>query len=253
MKRKLRKRQLSTVLRPRMKRRMRTAVALFGLTLGAVSAVHAQSVARVAMATTETSATIDARWRESLDGFAAIDREHAPEPGGIVFVGSSSIRLWNDLEREFGTTGIVKRGFGGSRMSDVDRYAARLVLPYKPRLVVVYAGDNDIAEGAPPEMVLASYVDFVRQVHETLPQTRIAYLSIKPSPSREALMPSSIQANALIQTYSKTDARLDYIDIYPLMLDAKGKPRDDLFLGDKLHLNAAGYAIWKSAIASHLN
>ena len=236
-----------------MKRRMRTAVALFGLAFGAVSAVHAQAVARVAVSGHETGATIDARWRDSLDGFAAIDREHAPAPGGIVFVGSSSIRLWNDLEREFGTTGIVKRGFGGSRLSDVDRYAARLVLPYKPRLVVVYAGDNDIAEGASPETVLASYVDFVRQVHEALPDTRIAYLSIKPSPSREALMPASIQANELIQAYSKTDAKLDFIDIYPLMLDAKGRPRADLFLGDNLHLNAAGYAIWKSAIASHLN
>ena len=253
MDRKLRKRRSSAVTQPRKKRRMRTAVALFGLALGAVSSVHAQTVARAAIENHETSATIDARWRDSLDGFAAIDREHAPAPGGIVFVGSSSIRLWNDLEREFGTTGIVKRGFGGSRMSDVDRYVARLVLPYKPRLVVVYAGDNDIAEGAPPEAVLASYVDFVRQVHDALPDTRIAYLSIKPSPSREALMPASIQANELIEKYSKTDAKLDYIDIYPLMLDARGRPRAELFLGDALHLNAAGYAIWKSAIASHLN
>ena len=232
---------------------MRMAVALFGLALGAVSTVHAQSSARVAMESRETGATLDARWRESLDGFAAIDREHAPASGGIVFVGSSSIRLWNDLEREFGTTGIVKRGFGGSRMSDVDRYVAQLVLPYKPRLVVVYAGDNDIAEGAPPEAVLSSYTDFVRQVHAALPETRIAYLSIKPSPSREALMPASIQANELIERFSKTDPRLDYIDIYPLMLDARGRPRADLFLSDALHLNAAGYAIWKSAIASHLH
>ena len=231
---------------------MRTAVALCGLALGAVSSLHAQTMKKVALESHESGGAVDARWRESLDAFAAFDHEHAPSAGGIVFVGSSSIRLWNDLESEFGTTGIVKRGFGGSRMSDVDRYVAQLVLPYKPRLVVVYAGDNDIAEGAKPEQVLASYADFVRQVHEALPHTRIAYLSIKPSPSREAFMPATIQTNELIENYSKGDPALDYIDIYDKMLDGQGRPRSDLFLADALHLNAAGYAIWKSAIADHL-
>ena len=170
----------------------------------------------------------------------------------MVFVGSSSIRLWNDLEREFGTTGIVKRGFGGSRMSDCARYVAQLVLPYKPRVVVVYAGDNDLAEGGTPQGVLASYTEFVNKVHEALPLTRVAYISIKPSPSREALMPAAIQTNELIASYTRRDPSLDYIDIYAKMLDANGHPRADLFLADSLHLNAAGYAIWKAEIADHL-
>lgn len=236
---------------PRMQRRMRTAVAVFGLALGAVSSVQAQAV-RSAIAPRALQASIDSRWRDSLDGFAALDREHAPAPGGVVFVGSSSIRLWNDLEREFGTLAIVKRGFGGSRLADCARYVAQLVLPYKPRIVVVYAGDNDLAEGGTPEGVLQSYVEFVRHVHEALPETRIAYISIKPSPSREALMPQAIQTNELIEKYSKGDAKLAFIDIYTLMLDAEGRPRADLFLPDALHLNPAGYAIWKSAIAGHL-
>ena len=239
-----------------MQHRMCTAVAVFGLALGAVSAAHAQAVRTSVPATSALHASIDSRWRASLDGFAALDREHAPAPGGVVFVGSSSIRLWNDLEREFGngsgTSGIVKRGFGGSRMADCARYVAQLVLPYKPRIVVVYAGDNDLAEGDTPQGVLQSYAEFVRQVREALPDTRIAYISIKPSPSREALMPQAIQANELIETYSKGDPKLAYIDIYTRMLDAKGRPRADLFLADALHLNAAGYAIWKSAIADHL-
>ncbi|MBC7976554.1 MAG: GDSL family lipase [Myxococcales bacterium] len=239
-----------------MKRRMRTAVALCGLAFGAVAPIHAQTLTKVTLETSrssrESAGTLDSRWRESLEGFAALDKARAPAPGGVVFVGSSSIRLWNDLEREFGTEGIVKRGFGGSRLSDVARYAAQLVLPYKPRLVVVYAGDNDLAEGASPEAVLASYADFVAQVHAALPQTRIAYLSIKPSPSREALMPAAIQANEQIERWSKSDPMLDYIDVYTRMLDKSGRPRADLFLADSLHLNAAGYAIWKSAIAEHL-
>ena len=237
----------------RLRRRMRTTVAVFGLALGAVSAVHAQAQRRPeADAAQRSPATIEGRWRESLEAFAAADRARAPDAGGVVFVGSSSIRLWSDLEREFAPVGIVKRGFGGSRMSDCARYVARLVLPYKPRLVVVYAGDNDLAEGAQPDQVLASYADFVAQVHAELPQTRIAYLSIKPSPLREKLMPRAIQTNELIEQYSRRDARLGFIDVYTPMLDAGGRPRADLFLPDALHLNAAGYAVWKSAISSHL-
>ena len=237
---------------PRMRRRMRTAVAVFGLALGAVSQVHAQSMRKVSIESRESVAALDARWRESLEGFAASDRLHAPAAGGVVFVGSSSIRLWNDLEREFGTEGIVKRGFGGSRMSDCARYASQLVLPYKPRVVVVYAGDNDLAEGGTPETVLASYQDLVQQVRTALPEARIVYVSIKPSPSREALMPAAIQTNEAIERFSKSEPGLEYVDVYTLMLDASGRPRADLFLPDALHLNAAGYSIWKTAIAGHL-
>jgi lysophospholipase L1-like esterase len=170
----------------------------------------------------------------------------------VVFVGSSSIRLWNDLEREFGSMTVVKRGFGGSRLSDCARYVAQLVLPYQPRTVVVYAGDNDLAEGATPQGVLASYTEFVERVREALPETRIVYISIKPSPSREALMPLAIQANELIEAYSSGRPGLGFIDVYTRMLDEKGRPRAELFLPDALHLNAAGYALWKAAIAEHL-
>ena len=238
----------------RVRRRMRAAVAVFGLALGAVSPLHAQAQSlRKASLETRAAAPIESRWRESLEGFAASDRERAPAPGGVVFVGSSSIRLWSDLERDFAAVPIVKRGFGGSRLSDCARYATQLVLPYKPRLVVVYAGDNDLAEGATPDEVLASYRAFVAQVREALPETRIAYLSIKPSPSREALMPKAIQANELIEIFSKGDPKLEFIDVYTLMLDEKGRPRAELFLADALHLNAAGYAVWKAALADRLN
>jgi len=252
MTRKLRRRQ-PPLSHARMRRRMRAAVAVFGLALGAVSSAHAQVQGlRKAALESRESAPIESRWRESLEGFAASDRERAPAPGGVVFVGSSSIRLWSDLERDFAAVPIVKRGFGGSRLSDCARYVAQLVLPYKPRTVVVYAGDNDLAEGATPEGVLASYTEFVERVRETLPETRIVYISIKPSPSREALMPLAIQANELIAGYARAHAGLGYIDIYTKMLDDKGRPRAELFLPDALHLNAAGYALWKAAIAEHL-
>jgi len=255
IKRKLRKQargQSSDRVHARTRRRMRAAVAVFGLALGAVSPLHAQTLRKASVEMRPGSPVIDSRWRESLEGFAASDRDRAPAPGGVVFVGSSSIRLWTDLEGEFGSLTIVKRGFGGSRLSDCARYVAQLVLPYKPRTVVVYAGDNDIAEGQTPKGVLASYTEFVERVREALPDTRIVYISIKPSPSREALMPVAIQANELIEAYSRATPGLGYIDIFTKMIDEKGRPRAELFQADALHLNAAGYALWKAAISEHL-
>ena len=194
----------------------------------------------------------ETRWREAFDAFAEADRTRAPAPGSVLFVGSSSIRLWDDLEGQFDGATIVKRGFGGSRMSDCRQHLARLVLPYKPRLIVVYAGDNDLAEGRSPEQVAADFGAFVDGVRARLPDARIAYLSIKPSPSRQHLLPAVRQANALIAAYSRSTANLDYIDVYSPMLDANGAPRSELFGGDHLHLNSAGYALWKTVIAGHL-
>lgn len=194
-----------------------------------------------------------ARWQASLDAFAAQDRSTAPRAGGVLFVGSSSIRLWDGLESAFSDEPtIVKRGFGGSRLSDCAEFVDRLVLPYRPRLVVLYAGDNDLAEGATPQEVLERFDRFVAAVRRSLPTTRIAFLSIKPSPLRAALLPQARETNALIAARARTDAGLDYIDVFSPMLDAVGQPRADLYRADRLHLNAQGYALWRSVIAAHL-
>ncbi len=192
------------------------------------------------------------RWRDAFDAFDAADQARSPQPGGVVFVGSSSIRLWNDLESQFEEVPVVKRGFGGSRLLDCAEHLQRLVLPYRPRLVVVYAGDNDLAEGRTPAQVLQSFQAFVEGVHQALPATRIAYLSIKPSPLRAALMPQIQQTNALIAAYSAATPQLDFIDVYTRMLGSDGQPRAELFLPDRLHLNADGYALWTSVVGTHL-
>ena len=242
-----------------MKRSTRWLLALCGLGLGALG-VHAQTTRPPVQARSNgdggAAATVanpvDARWRESLDAFALADEAQAPQPGGVLFVGSSSIRLWSGLETQFAGETIVKRGFGGSRMFDCAEYLERLVLPYKPRLVIVYAGDNDLAEGRTPQQVLASFSAFVEGVRRALPDTRIAYLSIKPSPLRSALMPQVVETNALVADYSRHTPNLDYIDIYSKMLDEQGQPRAELFLPDALHLNTQGYALWRTVIADHL-
>lgn len=231
---------------------LQLSLAIAGLgAMGFLEPTHAQDARAPELAL--AAPPVDARWQASLDAFAAADLRQAPQPGGVLFVGSSSIRLWNDLETSFADQPIViKRGFGGSQLLDCVKLVNRLVLPYKPRLVVVYAGENDLAEGATPQQVAERFTAFVQAVKAELPGVRIAYVSIKPSPSRAGLMPQVREANSLIQAYSQTEPQLDFIDVYSLMLDAQGQPRAELFSGDRLHMNAEGYALWRSVIAAHL-
>ena len=195
-----------------------------------------------------------ALWDAPLAAFAAADSKRAPPPGGVVFVGSSSIRLWDGLETDFAALPVViNRGFGGSRLSDCVHYLDRLVIRYRPRLVLVYAGDNDLAEGKSAADVLHQFEAFVQGIHASLPETRIAFISIKPSPARAALLPEIRRANALVEQYAAAHPRLVYIDVYTPMLAADGNPRGELFRPDALHLNATGYALWKSVIAQYVN
>ena len=197
---------------------------------------------------------IERHWQASFDAFDAADRAQLPAPGGVLFVGSSSIRLWDDLETQFSALPVVvKRGFGGSSMSDCTAELQRLVVPYKPRLVIVYAGDNDLAAGRSPQQVLKSYTGFVEGVRRALPRTRIAYLSIKPSPLREKLLPAIRATNALIARYTASVKNLDYIDVFTPMLGANGRPRAELFRADELHLNDAGYALWRHVVSAHVH
>lgn len=195
-----------------------------------------------------------ARWQSSMDAFAAADQARAPAPGGVLFVGSSTIRLWIDLRQDFRQLPVViNRGFGGSTMADCNALVSRLVLQYRPRQVIVYAGDNDLAEGRSPQEVLESFRAFVATVRAELPGTRISYVSIKPSPLRAALLPQIREANALLAQYLHGVPDSDYIDIFTPMLAADGQPRAELYGPDRLHMNAAGYELWQAAIAPHLD
>lgn len=193
------------------------------------------------------------RWKKELDAFSAADRQQMPPPGGVLFVGSSSIRFWSGLETAFADQPVViKRGFGGSRLSESADLVHRLVLPYQPRLVVLYAGENDIHEGASPPELLAHFQRFVQQVQGALPATRVAYMAIKPSPSRTAHVGAMREANLLIQTFVLQHDNLDYIDVHTAMLDNDGRPRPELFVRDQLHLSAEGYGLWRQIVSAHL-
>ena len=183
-----------------------------------------------------------------IQAFEAADRVHPPPMGGIVFVGSSSIRLWETLAADFPGAAVINRGFGGSQLSDAVRYAPRIVLPYRPRLIVLYAGDNDLAAGKSPDQILRDYMAFVRLVRRRLPQARIAFISVKPSPARRALAAQARRTNRLVRQFSSGDRRLRYVDVYTPMLGASGAPRPELYQADSLHMTAAGYAIWRDRL-----
>ena len=189
------------------------------------------------------------RWESEIAAMERRDSEEKPAKGSIVFVGSSSIRLW-DLKQSFPELPVVNHGFGGSTVADSVHFLNRLVLPLEPRTIVFYAGDNDIAQGKSPGTVARDFRAFVEGVHAKLPEARIVYLPIKPSPSRENLLEQQREANRLVRELSERDPeRLVYVDLVTPMLDDKGRPRPELFVKDQLHLNEQGYALWTKLLA----
>ncbi len=192
-------------------------------------------------------------WRPDLDGFASADKQRRPEQGGVLFVGSSTIRQWRNLAQDFRQQPvIINRGFGGSTLAACNFFAKELVVQYRPAQVLVYAGENDLTIGRTPQDVLDSFRRFAETVRGELPSARISFISIKPSPSRKALLLAIQQTNRLIAGYLEKLPNSQFIDTHSAMLTAKGNPRPELFQPDMLHMNDAGYALWQSIIAPHL-
>lgn len=196
-----------------------------------------------------TTAPTGDRWRREINAFLKADEQSPPPQNGIVFTGSSSIRGWRTLKQDFAGLDVIGRGFGGSSTIDVIRFTDVLVLKHRPRTVVFYCGENDLtAKNVTPQDVYRHFTTFVDLVHRELPQTKIVFISLKPSPSRIALIEQFRATNALIKAYIETDPRLRYIDVFTPMLNEQGQPREELFLGDRLHMNAQGYALWTELV-----
>ena len=190
------------------------------------------------------------RWDKEIEAFLEADRAKAPKKNRTLFIGSSSIKRWETLEQDFRSSvgRVIRRGFGGAGIQDATRYADRIILPYKPRQIVLYAGGNEIRRGASPEGIAMFFDAFVKRVRAELPRTRIAFVSIKPSPKQWVNAAKIKQANQLVREYCGDDKRLDFIDVWTPMLGADGKPKPELYVADQLHLSAAGYAVWTAAI-----
>ena len=201
----------------------------------------------VAIAQPAKEAERIAKWEKEV---AVIEKKQAarpPDMGGIVFAGSSTVRLW-DVAKEFPEWKATNSGFGGSEVRDVTHFADRLILKHEPRAIVFYAGDNDINSGRTPDQVLADFHVFVEAVHKQLPKTHVYFIAVKPSPARWAKYDTQTRANALVKELCGKDDRLTFIDIVPAMLGKDGQPREELYVKDRLHLTPAGYDVLNAAV-----
>ncbi|MCK4560573.1 MAG: hypothetical protein KAV45_12385 [Calditrichia bacterium] len=187
------------------------------------------------------------RYREAIEYFRQYDNKNTFPEGAILFIGSSSIRLWATA-KYFPGYPVINRGFGGSHISDIIYFIEPLVIKYKPRIIVFYAGDNDIAAGKNADQAFNDYKEYVQLVREQLPKSKIIYLPIKPSLARWSLWEDMNEANRLIRIFAEEDESLYYADTATPMLGNESLPDSSLFVEDGLHLNANGYELWSEIL-----
>lgn len=191
-------------------------------------------------------------WDAEINSLTEIDKKQTPPEKAVLFVGSSSIRLWTNLRQSFPNLKFINRGFGGSHLADVNYYFDRIVTPYNPRIIVLFAGENDTWDDVAPAKVASDYRNFSQMVRQKFPKTKIIYISLKPSPSRKAKFDKFHQTNDLVKAEIAKDKRAVFVDVFNAMLNEKGEPRPELFVADMLHMNEKGYEIWRGLLEKYL-
>lgn len=190
---------------------------------------------------------------DEILAFKKQDSLHHPPDNPIVFTGSSSIRKWTNVQEMFTGYTIINRGFGGSTLPDVIRYADDIIFPYRPKQIIIYCGDNDVATDTVSSTLVAErFKTLFTLIRQRMPGVSIVFISMKPSPSREKYLPVIRQANQIIKNFLWQQSNVNYVDVYSRMVDGNGKPVPALFTEDMLHMNQQGYAIWQEALQPYL-
>jgi len=190
-----------------------------------------------------------------IRSFKKQDSISYPQKNAILFVGSSSFTKWTDAQDYFPGYPIINRGFGGSSLTDVIRYKDEIIFPYQPKQIVIYCGENDIAGDSDVTglIVFERFKTLYQDIREKMPNVPIAYISMKPSPSRWNMKERMISGNEMIKLYlNRKELNAKFIDVWSAMLGKDGKPIADIFIEDELHMNAKGYAIWQKIIQPYL-
>jgi lysophospholipase L1-like esterase len=193
-----------------------------------------------------------ALWEKEINAFKEADAKTPPKKKGVLLVGSSSMRAWRTAAEDLPGLDVLNRGFGGSHIEDINHYFSDVVLPYEPKLIVFYAGENDLTAGKTVDRVHEDFEKFIALVHRHLPKSRLIFVSLKPSPARWHLRESFQQLNQLVKADTAKDKRMLYVDIWAAMLDKRGEPKRELFLGDQLHMKLEGYVIWRAKLRPHI-
>lgn len=236
------------MIRPFQRLRILSASCMLSASLIALAGCASAPPAQIAVDPVSTPV-----WVNDMDRFEAEDAANPPPAAPIVFTGSSSVRMWDSLASDFPGKPVLNRGFGGSQVRDAVHYADQIAVRYQPRMIVLYSGDNDINAGRSPQQVLSDFRAFVARIRQALPRTPIAYLAIKPSPSRIDQLPRQQQANALLRQEAARLEHVEFIDVATPMLGADGQPRAELFIEDRLHMSRAGYELWRGVVAPYLD
>jgi hypothetical protein len=192
------------------------------------------------------------RFQPEIEAFATWDGKNSYMPNSVLLAGSSSMRYW-PAAFSFPECPMVNRGFGGAHISDVNHFYPVVVQRYSPRVIVFYAGDNDIAAGKSPSQVFDDFKEFIAMMRRDLPKTELLYLPIKPSTSRWHLWREMVEVNTLIERYAESEGDVEYVDIATPMLGDDGTPIKELFVGDGPHLNEQGYELWTSILGPYLS
>ncbi len=188
------------------------------------------------------------RWENTIQAFETADSENPPPKNAILFVGSSSIVYWRTLSEDMVPLNVINRGFGGSQMHELNMYRDRIVTNYQPKAVVVYEGDNDVAAGKSVDEIIPEYVSFIEHLNESLDKVDIYLIAVKPSIARATMWETMQAVNEQLFELSKQHENVHYFDIASPMLQSTGEVKDDIFVEDGLHMNAAGYEIWTNVI-----
>lgn len=192
-------------------------------------------------------------WEKEVAAYEAADRQNPPPKGGVVFVGSSTIRLWKTLAQDFPEQKVINRGIGGSEIVDSTHFADRIIFPYEPRQIILRAGGNDIHNGRVPGEIALDFIEFVRTVHARLPKTEIIYICGNPAPARWGENDKVRELNRMIRETALSLPRVCCVDAYDISLTPDGKARPELFVADKLHFNADGYTLLAERVRPYLH
>ncbi|WP_165068950.1 GDSL-type esterase/lipase family protein [Paludisphaera rhizosphaerae] len=190
-----------------------------------------------------------ARWEKEISAFEEADKKAPPEKGGVLFIGSSTIRLWKTLAEDFQGKNVVNRGFGGSAIEDSTHFADRIIFPYEPKQIFLRAGGNDIHDGKTPKEVAADFAEFVHTVRAKLPKTEILYIGLAPTRARWSEVDKGRELNRLIRTMALDMPFVGYVDADEFTLGGPdGLPREELFVQDRLHFSPTGYQLFAARV-----
>ena len=192
------------------------------------------------------------RFKAEIERFTAMDKLRPPKPGQTLFIGSSSIRMWDSLEVDMEPLNVLNRGFGGSTLPEVIHYADQILFPYAPKTIVLYCGENDISEGASPLRVFRSFKELIKLVQDRLPESVVYFIPMKPSIARWSLWPDYQKGNEMIAKFIESQEQLRLLYTSQSMLTENGQIDSTIFIEDGLHMNREGYERWRDIVRAEL-